>query len=96
MKIIDIFSPGEKQDILFWAMIVEIPAIAVTNSVLIPQIVFYIGEFTFYQTYTKKDISKTFKYFVYIFINAIILPIAQFTQILDLVNMLYKQRYEDI
>lgn len=46
----------------------------------------------FYETRTQKDISKLFKYFFFIFVNAIILPIARISQILDAVNLLYKNK----
>lgn len=50
----------------------------------------------FYETKTSHDISKMFKYFGFIFINVIILPIAQFSQLIDVVNMIYRNNFDDI
>lgn len=45
----------------------------------------------FFETESSKDKSKLRKYFFYLFINAIILPLTQFDQILDFVNALLTQ-----
>lgn len=50
---------------------------AFLNSFLIPTLVYNLSEMMHFQTKSRKDQSKLLKYFLYLFINAIILPLAQ-------------------
>lgn len=90
VRYLNFLLPGKQKDLMTTAMCVEVLSITFTNSFLIPQLVYNVAEFLFYETRTQKDISKMFKYFFYIFINAIILPLAQFTQIIDIVKFIYR------
>lgn len=46
------------------------------NSILIPQLVFWTSEFLFYETVSSKTTSKTGKYFFYLLMNTLILPLT--------------------
>ena len=60
---------------------IVIGSTAFLNSFLIPTLVYNFSEMMHFETKSKKDRSKLLKYFLYLLINAIILPLAQFDQI---------------
>lgn len=85
VKMVDFLTPGDMQDVMTSAMVIEVLSITLTNSIIIPQIVYFFSEFLFYETRTQKDVSKIFKYFLFLFINAIVLPITRISQIVDFI-----------
>lgn len=79
MDICNSFGFSDK-DIAEWQVVTKFVVIGSTaflNSFMIPQLVYNLSELMYFSTKSKKDQSKLGKYFIYLFINAIILPLAQ-------------------
>lgn len=81
----------DKDDVKKWDIVnkfIVIGSTAFLNSFLIPTLVYNLSELMHFGTNSTKDKSKLLKYFVYLLINAIILPLAQLDQITEFLGQL--------
>lgn len=68
---------GEDSELLDEAYSMTTPFILVLcNSGIIPQVVFWTTEFMYFETRSEQVLNRLRKYFFFIFVNAIILPIT--------------------
>ena len=83
-----LFGMNEKniQEGIVAQKFISIGALAFLNSFLIPNLVYNLSELMFFETKSKKDRSKLKKYFGYLLINSIILPISQIGQIISFID----------
>ena len=70
----------------YYRQLVEILAIAFLNSFLIPFLIYNLNEQIKFQTNSAKDSYRLLKYYFYLFLNTILLPILQISQIIDFFN----------
>jgi len=74
------------QDGIIAQKFISIGALAFLNSFLIPNLVYNLSELMFFETNSRKDRSKLPKYFGYLLINSIILPISQIGEIVHFID----------
>ena len=70
--------------------------LAVYNSGVIPQVVFWTTEFMYFETISNKETRKMNMYFFYILINTIILPLTELGDISSVIEMFKEQSFDFI